>query len=201
MEQDHHSSANADVSQAGMHKGSGIALGSSDVKWYIAECKPTKEGIIRTMLTKAHYEVYVASRMEEKVYKSRNRRMTEKIVIPGKVFVHTEEKKLMDIMLGYSSVHRFMLNRMSGVGRVYATVPDDQMQQLQYMLGSASNPVHMTAADLKLNQKIRVMRGSMEGLEGWYYKEGHTSYIVVKMEMGSNHYVYTEIPLEDIQPI
>ena len=106
----------------------------------------------------------------------------------------------MTIMLGYSSVHRFMINRLSE-GRSYAVVPDYQMQQLQYMLDSASNPVHMTAADLKLNQKVKVMRGALAGLEGWYLKEGKTSYIVIKMEMGERQYIYTEIPLEDIQPI
>ena len=182
MEQDNHSTASANLSQADTHKGSGFAVGSTPVRWYIAECKPTKEGTIRTMLKNAHYEVYVASLIKEVVYKSRNRRMTEKIVIPGKVFVRTEVSSLMPIMRDYSSVRRFMINRLSE-GRSYAYVPDDQMQQLQYMLGHASNPVHLTAADLKLNQKIRVMRGSLEGLEGWYYKDGHTSYVVVKSSM------------------
>lgn len=188
------------MSLADTHKGSGFAVGNDTVKWYIAECKPTKEGTIRTMLTKAGYEVYVASRIEEVVYKSRNRRKKETIVIPGKVFVHTEVTKLMDIMLGYSSVYRFMIDRLSE-GRSYATVPDEQMQQLQYMLGGASNPVLMTATDLKLNQKVKVMRGALAGLEGWYMKEGKTSYIVIKMEMGERQYIYTEIPLEDIQPV
>ena len=200
VEQENHSTASAKMSQADMHKGSGFAVGNDTAKWYIAECKPTKEGTIRTMLSKAGYEVYVASRTEEVVYKSRNRRKKEKIVIPGKVFVRTEASKLMTIMLGYSSVHRFMINRLSE-GKSYAVVPDYQMQQLQYMLDSASNPVHMTAADLKLNQKVKVMRGALAGLEGWYLKEGKTSYIVIKMEMGERQYIYTEIPLEDIQPI
>lgn len=200
MAEDNTLSQSASTSPTEVHKGSGVAVESAPVRWYIAECKPTKERTIRTMLTNARYEVYVASRLEEKIYKSRNRRMTEKIVIPGKVFVRTEAAQLMPIMLGYSSVHRFMINRLSE-GRSYAYIPDDQMQQLQYMLGNASNPVHLTAADLKLNQKVRVMRGALSGLEGWYYKEGHTSYIVIKMEMGSSHYIYTEIPLDDIQPL
>ena len=200
MAEDNTLSQSASTSPTEVHKGSGVAVESAPLRWYIAECKPTKERTIRTMLTNARYEVYVASRLEEKIYKSRNRRMTEKIVIPGKVFVRTEAAQLMPIMLGYSSVHRFMINRLSE-GRSYAYIPDDQMQQLQYMLGNASNPVHLTAADLKLNQKVRVMRGALSGLEGWYYKEGHTSYIVIKMEMGSSHYIYTEIPLDDIQPL
>ena len=45
------------------------------------------------------------------------------------------------------------------------------------------------------------MRGALAGLEGWYLKEGKTSYIVIKMEMGERQYIYTEIPLEDIQPV
>ena len=200
MAEDNTLSQSASTSPADVHKGSGVAVESAPLRWYIAECKPTKEGTIRTMLTNARYEVFVASKVEEKIYKSRNRRMTEKIVIPGKVFVRTEVEQLMPIMLGYSSVHRFMINRLSEA-RSYAYVPDDQMQQLQYMLGNASNPVHLTATDLKLNQKVKVMRGALSGLEGWYYKEGHTSYIVIKIEMGSSHYIYTEIPLGDIQPL
>ena len=200
MAEDNTLSQDASQSPAEVHKGSGFAVENAPVRWYIAECKPTKEGIIRTMLTKASYEVYVASRVEEKVYKSRNRRKVEKIVIPGKVFVRTVDTQLMPIMVGYSSVHRFMINRLSE-DRSFAYVPDDQMQQLQYMLGNASNPVFLTAANLKLNQKVKVMRGALTGLEGWYYKEGHTSYVVIKMEMGSSHYIYTEVPLEDIQPV
>ena len=45
------------------------------------------------------------------------------------------------------------------------------------------------------------MRGALEGLEGGFHKEGHASYIVIKVSMGSSHYVYTEVPIEDIQPL
>ena len=188
----------AGMSPAILHKGSGFAVDSGKERWYIAECKPTKEGTIRTMLTNAHFEVYVASRTEEKVYKSRNRYKKETIVIPGKVFVRTTEDRLMEIMLGYTAVHRFMLNR-TARDRCYAYVPEDEMRQLQYMLGHADNPVLMTVESLKVNQKVQVMRGPLAGLEGWFYKEGHASFVVIKVTMGTSHYVYTEVSLEDIQ--
>jgi len=190
----------AAVSPAELHKGSGFAVGNGTSRWYIAECKPTKECTIRTMLTKSDYEVYVASRTEEKVYKSRNRYTKETVVIPGKVFVRTQETSLMRIMLGYPSVYRFMINR-SAKTRTYAYVPDGEMQQLQYILGKAENPVLITAASLKVDQPVKVMRGALAGVEGWFYKESHTSYIVIKLTMGTTHYVYTEVPLEDIQPL
>ena len=177
---------------------SGFAVGNGDLRWYIAECKPTKEKLVRTMLQKANYEVYVASRMVERIYANRTRHTKEAVLISGKVFVRTTEDQLMPIMLGYSSVWRFMMNR-SAQGRSYAFVSDQEMQQLQYILGKATNPVHITADSLKVNQRIKVMRGALAGLEGWYYKEGHASYIVIKFSMGISHYVFTEIPIEDIQ--
>lgn len=170
------------------------------MKWYIAECKPTKEKAVRTLLQNAGYEVYVASHSELVVYKSRNRRVKETVLIPGKVFVHTEETKLMEIMLAFSSVWRFMLDR-TAKERKYAFVPDDDMQNLQYMLGSADNPVLITADKLKVGQKVKVMRGPLAGLEGWFYREGHASYIVIKLSMGANHYAYTEVSLEDVKSL
>ena len=165
---------------------SGFAVGNGEVRWYIAECKPTKENLVRTMLQKANYEVYVASHTKEAV------------LISGKVFVRTTEDQLMPIMLGYSSVWRFMMNR-AAQGRSYAFVSNQEMQQLQYILGKATNPVHITVDSLQVNQRIKVMRGALAGLEGWYYKEGHASYVVIKFSMGISHYVFTEIPIEDIQ--
>lgn len=177
---------------------SGFAVGNGDLRWYIAECKPTKEKLVRTMLQKANYEVYVASRMVERIYANRTRHTKEAVLISGKVFVRTTEDQLMPIMLGYSSVWRFMMNR-AAQGRSYAFVSDQEMQQLQYILGKATNPVHITVDSLQVNQRIKVMRGALAGLEGWYYKEGHASYVVIKFSMGISHYVFTEIPIEDIQ--
>lgn len=177
---------------------SGFAVGNGEVRWYIAECKPTKEKLVRTMLQKANYEVYVASRMVERIYANRTRHTKEAVLISGKVFVRTTEDQLMPIMLGYSSVWRFMMNR-AAQGRSYAFVSDQEMQQLQYILGKATNPVHITVDSLQVNQRIKVMRGALAGLEGWYYKEGHASYVVIKFSMGISHYVFTEIPIEDIQ--
>ena len=192
-------SKDAPMSLANLHKGSGIAVGSGKEKWYIAECRPTREKTIRTLLEKAGYQVYVASRTEEKVYKSRNHYKKETVVIPGMVFVRTEENKLMHIMLEYPSVYRFMLNR-TAKGHPFAYVPQSEMLQLQYILGYAENPVLLTTEQLKVGQKIKVMRGPLTGLEGWFYKEGRNSYVLIKVTMGKNHYVYTEVSQDDIQP-
>lgn len=190
-------------SPAEVHKGSGLAVGVA--RWYIAECKPTRERTVRTMLERAGYEVYVASQVETHVYKSRNRREVERVLLPSRVFVRTDRKNLMPILLTYSSVYRFQMDKAARADEhgnyPFAFVPEDQMRQLQYVLGKASNPVSFTADDLVLDQKVTVMRGPLAGLEGWFYQKGPTSYIVIKVEMGFSHYAYTEIPIEDVQPV
>lgn len=191
---------NASMSPNVLHTDCGIAVSSTDMRWFIAECMPSKEKTVRTLLQGTGYEAYLASQSETVVYKCRNRRVKEKVIIPGKVFVHTEESNLMSIMLAHSSVWRFMLDRTTK-DRRFAFVTDDEMQNLQYMLGSASNPVLIAADKLKVGQKVKVMRGALAGLEGWFYREGHTSFIVIKVTMGTNHYVYTEVPIEDITPL
>ena len=174
-------------------------------KWYIAECKPTKERTLRTLLEKAHYEVYVASQKETKVYASRNRREVEKIVIPGKLFIRTTEAALWDILLAYSSIHRFMINRLASDKekgkRVYAYVPDDQMQQLQYVLNNAEKPVMTTTRALSLGQQVEVTRGPLIGLKGELATIENATYVVLKMEMGERHYIFTEISITDIRPL
>ena len=191
---------NASMSPNVLHTDCGIAVSATDMRWFIAECMPSKEKTVRTLLQGTGYEAYLASQSETVVYKCRNRRVKEKVIIPGKVFVHAEESNLMSIMLAHSSVWRFMLDRTTK-DRRFAFVTDDEMQNLQYMLGSASNPVIITADKLKVGQKVKVMRGALAGLEGWFYREGHTSFIVIKVTMGTNHYVYTEVPIEDITPL
>ena len=203
MAQEINVSETANVSRAEVHKGSGVAV--ENAKWYIAECKASRERIVRTLLQKAGYEAYIASQVETHVYKSRNRRDVEKVLLPCRVFVRTEKKNLMDIMLAHSAVYRFQMEKAAKTdqygSKPFAVVPDDQMQQLQYVLGKAKNPVSFTADDLTLNQKVRIMRGPLAGVEGWFYQKGPTSYIVIKVEMGFSHYAYTEILVEDVQPM
>ena len=175
------------------------------VKWFIAECKPTRERTIRNDLQKAGYEAFVASQKETKVYKSRNKREVERVLIGGLIFVHIEEKRLMEILLNFSSVWRFQKNRAASPDAngilPFATVPEDQMLQLQYVLGQADNPVVLSADDFVPEQEVRVMRGPLEGLRGWFLKKGRSCYIKLRIEMGQTQYYETEVLLEDVQPI
>lgn len=188
-----------------MQKGTGAAVGSGPRRhWYIAECKPTRERTVRTILSK-DYPVYLACRVEEKRYKSRNRYKKETPVMPGKLFVYTEEKNLMHIMLEQPSVHRFMVNRLASdkenCKRVYAYITDEEQQRLEAVLTNAPRPVTITTDKLELGQEIVITCGPMAGVKGYLAKINNASCLVLKMEMGTTHYIYTEISIQDIQPL
>lgn len=178
---------------------------ANEGRWYIAECKPTKERTLRSSLESAGYVVYVASQKKTHVYASRNRREVESVVIPGKIFIRTTETELWNILLNYSGIYRFMINRAASDfekgKRVYACVPDYEMQRLQYVLNNAPNPVMFTTETLSLGQQIEIMRGPLNGLKGELATIENASYIVLKMEMGERNYIFTKISVQDIRPV
>ena len=201
MAQESNISENARESQAAEHKGSGFAV--SNAQWYIAECKPTRERTIREMLKKVGYEVYVASQTEKHRYKSGNTRTVEHIILPGKVFVRTEEANLVSIMTSFSSVYRFQLNRAAAEDKYgnkpFAFVPTADMNRLMDFLQKSEKPVVITDIKLKLDQEVKVVSGPLAGFDGRFYREGPATYIVIKVALGSNHYAYTEVSINDIQ--
>lgn len=173
-------------------------------RWYIGEIPPPRWRAIRKTLGKA-YEVYVATQRETRVYKSRNKREIERVVIPGLIFIRTTEDNLWNILLTYSDIHRFMLDRAASDRergkRVFACISDEEMQRLRYVLDNAPNPVAMTAEQLTVGQQIEITRGPLAGLKGELVKKDNTSYLVLKMEMGERNYIMTEISANDVRPI
>lgn len=53
-----------------------------------------------------------------------------------------------------------------GLRKPLAIIPDAQIEMLKFMLGNSDSPVNITQADFKAGDKVRVLRGSLAGLEG-----------------------------------
>lgn len=178
-------------------------LDAGSSRWYIAECKPTRERTLRSSLEKVGYEAYVASRKEIHVYKSRNRRTVEQIVIPGKVFVRTERANLMNILLLFSSVYRFQIDKSAASPTSgeppYAYVTESEMRRLQHLLVESANPVYITPEPLRLEEKVIVRRGPLSGTEGWLYRKPPTTYVAVPLSTSTSRYAYTEVSANDLR--
>ena len=180
------------------------AGGVEEGKWHIAEVRTGMERVCRDKLLKAGYTAYVASRMEERVYASRNRRKIERVLIPSKIFVHiTDSDRIPVLQLCTPAIYKFMTDKAcapkaNGM-RNYAIVPDIQMQQMQFMLGYADKPVSFSTSILNEGDPIHVVRGPLAGLDGFFIKQNNNTYVAVRVNLIG--YTVTEMPEADIIPI
>ena len=181
------------------------ALGVSGPHWFVAEVKPTMERKVRDLLMSQHYEAYFPSQVNTKVYKNYTRHTSERPVIPGVVFVRIAEDQVRLVAALSTSIYRFMPNRAllrDGNGALrFAFISEDEMKQLKYICGQAENPVLFSDEPLKVGQRVRVMRGPLAGVEGFFMESANSTCIVVKVSIGRYSSVRTEVSKDDVQPV
>jgi len=140
------------------------AVGVPDANWYVAIMRrPRSEKAAADTLAKQGYEVYVATQKLLRQWSNGRRRYIDHVVIPSVVFIHcTEDERLQAAHNPYIS--RYMLNRADG--RKIAVIPDKQIDNLKFMLGQSDIPVEIADKAYHKGDKVRVVRGSLAGLEG-----------------------------------
>ncbi len=179
------------------------AGGVSNKKWHVAVVRYNYERICCDMLQKLGYEAYIASQKEMRRYRNRHRREVEKLVISRVVFVRFDEKDYLEILKNCSHVQFFMTDKAStpnAYGRPpIAVVPDAQMKALQYMLRYADGGVEFVENKFHKGDRIRVLRGQLQGFEGSFYRLGNDAYIVAAIDILGSAMV--KIPIDDIEKI
>lgn len=171
-------------------------------KWFAAVVKRNTEKACREKLQELGYESYVATQEETRVWRNGERRKVERVIISTIIFVRaTEQERIHTLKLGF--INRYLTNKAlpaNDLGRhPIATIPDNQMQQLQFMLYNADAPVNFADMPLRLGDRVRITRGSLTGLEGNIIRNASTHYIVVNIDfLGS---AMVNISLGDIERI
>lgn len=140
------------------------AVGVPDAKWYAAILKrPRAEKITADQLTRQGYEVYVPTQKTLRNWSNGKRKFIDRVVIPAIIFIHcTEEDRLKVVSHPY--IARYMVNRAGG--NKVAVIPDRQIDCLKFILGQSDVPVEFIPTEYKCGDKVRVIRGSLMGLEG-----------------------------------
>ena len=169
--------------------------------WYVAVVNHNSERKAADRLSGDDCECYVASQSEVRVSPSGRRRTVERVVIPALLFIRcSEHTRLRVVNTPY--IYRFLTNRAGAstpYGKPVAIIPDDQMQQLQFMLGHSERPVEMVERSYAKGERVEVVRGPLRGLQGVAATDtdGH-AFIYVDFDLlGAAR---TKIPLTDIQP-
>ena len=130
-------------------------------RWVAALVQMNCEKKVATKLDKLGIENYVAIQTEEHQWSDRKKKIN-RVVIPMVVFIRLvkdEEDKFRRL----SFILKFITY--PGSKELATPIPDEQIDKLKFLLHNADTKVSIVE-NLKVGDKVRLVRGPMKGLEG-----------------------------------
>ena len=180
-----------------------VGVPKEDRKWYIAIVGFNTEKSSNKKLTSLGFETYLPVQEYISVWKDGRRKKRERIVIPTVIFTKlTEEERPSVVNLPFIS--KFMVNnaaKVDGFNRhPIATVPEEQIRKLQFMLGQNDTEVLFDPSRARLGDKVRIIRESLASLEGTLCRQDEKkAYVVVQLDyLGS---AKIKVSMTDIEQI
>lgn len=146
------------------------AVGVPGSYWFVAIVHFHSEKQSAEKLTKMGIETYIPTQTEIRVWRNGRKSKVDRIVIPSTIFIHcTEQQRKEIVKLPY--IYRFMTNKAGSssdgsFNKPLAIVSEKEINQLKFMLGQSDIPVTIMDRPFKVGDKVRVIRGSLAGLEG-----------------------------------
>ena len=163
-------------------------------RWIAALVQMCTEKKVGERLTKLGIENYVPTQTEIRQWSDRKKKV-ERVVIPMVVFVHTDEKTERSLRM-----HSFIRKILTYPGQTAAAViPDDQIDRLKFMLRQSDSSVEMMEHHLQVGDKVQIVRGALQGLEGELYKNVDKSMVAIHIE--ALGYACVSVSVEDIEKI
>ena len=163
-------------------------------RWIAALVQMCMEKKVGERLTKLGIENYVPTQTEIRQWSDRKKKV-ERVVIPMVVFVHTDEKTERTLRM-----QSFIRKILTYPGQTAAAViPDDQIDRLKFMLRQSDSPVEMMEHHLQVGDKVHIVRGALQGLEGELYKNVDKSMVAIHIE--ALGYACVSVSVEDIEKI
>ena len=136
--------------------------------WFVALVRHNTEKKLFELLSSKGLDVYIPVQSRLRVSPSGRKKWVEKVVLPSKLFLRCSEKQRLEVV-SHPFIYRFMMNPsaplVNGV-RQLALIPDKEIQTLRFMLNQSDYPVDFVETEFSLNDSVRVIRGSLKGLEG-----------------------------------
>ncbi len=145
------------------------AVGVEKSHWFVAIVHHNSEKQSSGKLNDMNVENYLPTQTEVRVWRNGRKAKVDRIVIPSIIFIYCTEQKRKEIV-GLPFIFRFMTDKAktfsNSTSKPLATIPNEQIKRLKFMLGQTDIPVEITEKPLKKGDKVRVIRGDLAGLEG-----------------------------------
>ncbi|MEG1565059.1 MAG: UpxY family transcription antiterminator [Bacteroides sp.] len=147
-------------------------------QWLAAYVRLYHEKKTCERLIKIGVETYLPIQEERHQWSDRVKKV-ERIVLPMIVFVHVEPTER-GLPLTLLSVSRYLVLRGESTP---AVIPDAQLERFRFMLDHSEEAVELSTAPLAPGEWIRVVKGSLKGLEGELVKVNGKHKIAVRLSL------------------
>lgn len=129
--------------------------------WIAVLVQMCTERKVGEKLSKLNIENWVPTQSEVHQWSDRKKRVL-RVVIPMIVFVRVD------------NVEETQLKSLSFINKILsypgqknaAIIPDEQIERLKFMLNNAESNVELNNNQLQIGEQVKVVRGSLKGLEG-----------------------------------
>ena len=145
------------------------------INWYVAYTRVNQELLIKKKLDELGIENFLPQ--EEQVRETPLGRKTIRVVlIHGMIFIRTDK------VTSFSLINDHSLNIVylkDIEGRHSLVVPDKQMQDFMFLLDFSTDGIEILNKNLKRGDRVRVIKGSLQGLEGELVRlKGHKRVVI-----------------------
>ncbi len=177
------------------------AGGMEKSHWYVAVVNHNSEIKSARLLADEGYDCFAATQKELRVWRNGKRHMVNRVVIGSTIFIHCTERQRRTIVT-LPFVNRFLTDKAAApneFGSPVATIPPAQIHTLLFMLGQTDTPVEFVSRPLQLGTRVRVIRGTLRGLEGHVIATGRgRGDLIISIDILGC--AKCTIPLHDVEP-
>ena len=149
-------------------------------RWLAAYVKMHHEKKVRDHLTSLNIDNFLPVQTEIRQWSDRKKKI-ERVLIPMMIFVNVDTEEQQRV-IRLPSIIRYLILR--GEHKP-SEISDSQMQSFMYMLDNSDNRVDFNFNNLQPGEKIRVVKGSLKGLEGeMVYIDGKSKIAIRIKQLG-----------------
>ena len=146
--------------------------------WYVAYTRVNQEFLIKKKLDELGIENFLP--LEEQVRDTPlGRKIIRVLLIHGMIFIRTDK------VTSFSLINEYSLNIVylrDLEGRRSLIVPDKQMEDFMFLLDFSPDGIEILNKDLKRGDRVRVIKGPLQGLMGELVRlRGHKR-VVIRLE-------------------
>ena len=150
-------------------------IGDKKMNWYVAYTRVNQELFIKKKLDELGIENFLPQ--EEYVRETPLGRKTIRVLlIHGMIFIHADKATSFSLINDYS-LNIIYLKDVEG--RHALIVPDKQMEDFMFLLDFSPEGIEVLNKDLKRGDKVRVIKGPLQGLKGELVRlRGHKRVVI-----------------------